>query len=281
MLDTTQFVIMKKLFVVTILLTSMSFAGKCQEALDSIFTATEILAVNVKEVSEESVKYAYPGEDLLNSISATKVIKIVFKSGRTQLFEEERAFRTVRNGLDWEYVTVIQNDRELSGLYQLDQVNSKAKAATGWGSVGKMENRAKRKLLIETAMNGGNVVYLAQQNSSTRSQKSTSSSVMGGVAYSNVVPSQQLLQELLNDGDEFRFVEKHSLGVNSDDMKVSAQNGDLVKVSNMEKSGHMIYVTANVPGVDETKFRVSYIDRQELILVYRTKKQIVNIILMH
>ena len=281
MLDPTQFVIMKKLFVVTILFTTISFTGKSQEALDSIFTATEILAVNVKEVSEESIKYAYPGEDLVNSISTSKISKIVFKSGRTQVFEEERAFRTVRNGLDWEYVTVVQNDQELKGLYQLDQVNSKAKAATGWGSVGKMENRAKRKLLIETAMNGGNVVFLTQQNSSTRSQNSTSSSVMGGVAYTNTIPNIQLLQDLLRTGDELRFVEEHSLGVNSDDLKVSAQKGELVKLTNPEKSGHMIYVNANVPGVDETKFRVSYLDDKEVILVYRTKKQIVNVILMH
>ena len=281
MLDPTQFVIMKKLFVVTILFTTISFTGKCQEALDSIFTATEILAVNVKEVSEESIKYAYPGEDLVNSISTSKISKIVFKSGRTQVFEEERAFRTVRNGLDWEYVTVVQNDQELKGLYQLDQVNSKAKAATGWGSVGKMENRAKRKLLIETAMNGGNVVFLTQQNSSTRSQNSTSSSVMGGVAYTNTIPNIQLLQDLLRTGDELRFVEEHSLGVNSDDLKVSAQKGELVKLTNPEKSGHMIYVNANVPGVNETKFRVSYLDDKEVILVYRTKKQIVNVILMH
>ena len=187
----------------------------------------------------------------------------------------------VKNGLDWEYVTVIQNDRELKGLYQLDQVNSKAKAATGWGSVGKMENRAKRKLLLETAMNGGNVVFLTQQNSSTRTQNSSSSSVMGGVAYGSKIPNYTSFKNLVESNNEFRYVEQHLLGVNNDDMKISTQNGEVVKLSNAEKNGHLIYVSANVPGIDESKLRVSYFDNEQVILVYRTKKHIVNIILMH
>ena len=187
----------------------------------------------------------------------------------------------VKNGLDWEYVTVIQNDRELKGLYQLDQVNAKAKAATGWGSVGKMENRAKRKLLIETAMNGGNVVFLTQQNSSTRSQNSSSSSVMGGVAYGSAIPNFQSFKSITETIDEFRYVEKHTLGVNNDDMKIASQDGQIVQLSTAEKNGHLIYVSANIPGIDETKFRVSYFDNEQIILVYRTKKQIVNLVLMH
>ena len=266
------------------LLTLILFVSVCtyaQEPLDSIFTSTEVMLVNVKEVNEESVKFSYPGEDILNTVSTSTISKIVFRSGRVQTFAEENSFADVKNGLDWEYVTVIQNDMELKGLYQLDQVNAKAKAATGWGSVGKMENRAKRKLLIETAMNGGNVVFLTQQNSSTRSQNSSSSSVMGGVAYGSAIPNFQSFKSITESNDEFRYVEKHALGVNDDDMKISSQEGQIVQLSNAEKNGHLIYVSANIPGIDETKLRVSYFDNAQIILVYRTKKQIVNLVLMH
>lgn len=161
---------MKSLHLLLLIL-FISVGAYGQEPLDSIFTSSDVMLVNVKEVTEESVKFSYPGEDILNTLSSNAISKIVFRTGRVQTFTEENSFGEVKNGLDWEYVTVVQNDNELKGLYQLDQVNSKAKAATGWGSVGKMENRAKRKLLIETAMNGGNVVFLTQQNSSTRTQK--------------------------------------------------------------------------------------------------------------
>ena len=265
----------------TFLLVIFSFTlASAQDPLDSIFTHTEVLAVNIKEVTEETVKFSYPGEEILNTVSTNTISKIIFRTGRVQTFAEENSFREVKHGLDWEYVTVIQNDRELKGLYQLDQVNAKAKAATGWGSVGKMENRAKRKLLIETAMNGGNVVYLTQQNSSTRSQKSTSSSVLGGVAYGSNVPNFESFKSVVDKNDGLRYVEQHSLGVNNDDMKVSTQNGENVKLTNIEKSGHMIYVNASFPGINETKFRVSYFDNDQIILVYRTKKHIVNLILM-
>ena len=194
-----------------------------------------MMLVNIKEVTEESVKFSYPGEEILNTLSTNTISRIVFRSGRVQAFADESSFGDVKNGLDWEYVTVIQNDRELKGLYRLDQVNSKAKATTGWGSVGKMENRAKRKLLIETAMNGGNVVFLTQQNSSTRSQKSTSSSVMGGVAYGSKIPNFASFKSVIDSNDEFRYVEQHTLGVNDDDMKVSTKNGDVVKLDKVKK----------------------------------------------
>ena len=271
---------MKKLtytFSLVILSVTLTFA---QDALDSIFTNTEVLAVNIKEVTEEAVKFTYPGEEIQNSLNLNSVSKIVFRSGRVQNFSESRSYKQVKNGLDWEYVTVIQTENEVKGLHQLDQVNAKAKAATGWGSVGKMENKAMRKLLIETAMNGGNVVYLTQQNSSTRTQRSTSSSVVGGVAYGNIIPDYTAFTKITEGKDGFKYIENHSLGVNSDDMKVSAQNGELVKFDKVERAGSMIYVYAKFPKIDTDKFRVSYFDNDQIILVYRTKKHIVNLILM-
>lgn len=265
-------------FFVIFLGVSLGFA---QEPLDSVFTTSDVLAVNIKEVSEDAVKFSYPGEEILNTLGTNTISKIVFRTGRIQTFAAESSFGDVKNGLDWEYVTVIQNDRELKGLYQLDQVNSKAKAATGWGSVGKMENRAKRKLLIETAMNGGNVVFLTQQNSSTRSQKSTSSSVMGGVAYSSSVPNYVSIKRMIDSNNEFRYVEQHRLGVNDDDMKIATKNGEEVRLDKVEKNGHLVYVNSSIPDVDETKFRISYFDSEQVILVYRTKKHIVNLILIH
>ena len=104
---------------------------------------------------------------------------------------------------------------------------------------------------------------------------------MGGVAYTTDVPNYTAFKAMVDGKDEFRFVEEHSLGVNNDDLKVSTENGELIKLENLEKSGHFIYVIANFPKINETKFRVSYFDDQQIVLVYRTKKTIVNLILMH
>ena len=104
---------------------------------------------------------------------------------------------------------------------------------------------------------------------------------MGGVAYGSKIPNFASFKSVIDSNDEFRYVEQHSLGVNNDDMKVSTQDGHVVKLSNSEKNGHLIYVNANFPGIDESKFRVSYFDNDQVVLVYRTKKQLANLILMH
>lgn len=129
-------------------------------------------------------------------------------------------------------------------------------------------------------MNGGNAVYLTQQSSYTRTQKSTRSSVVGGVAYGNTVPDYTAFTKITEGKDGFKYIENHSLGVSNDDMKVSTQNGEMIKFDKVERAASMIYVHAKFPKVDTDKFRVSYFGNDQIILVYRTKKHIVNLILM-
>ncbi len=265
---------------IVIILIWLLSTGKvfAQEPLDSIFTKTDVLPVHIKEVSDEGVKFNYPGEDVLNTVKIESVNRIVFKSGRVQTFIEAPSYRQVVNGLDWEYVSVIQAEGQLSGLYQLDDVSAKAKAMTGFGSVGKMENRAMMKLKIETAMNGGNVVYITQQNSSTRSQVSNSSSVVSGVAYSNKIPDYRTFSNLLNKKSDFRLIEHHELGVNSTDISVKILPGEVVKFVRAEQLGNLVFVYANILKEDNQKFRVSYFDNEKIILVYKDKKHIYNLI---
>ena len=44
---------------------------------DSIFTRNEIIVANVSEITEESVKYSYPGETIINSLNKNLVKKII------------------------------------------------------------------------------------------------------------------------------------------------------------------------------------------------------------
>ena len=97
-----------KILTCTFALVIFSYAfSLAQDPLDSIFTSSDVLIVNIKEVTEESVKFSYPGEEILNTVSANTISKIVFRTGRIQTFAEENSFGVVKNGLDWEYVTVV------------------------------------------------------------------------------------------------------------------------------------------------------------------------------
>ena len=88
-----------------------------QDQLDSIFTSSNVFIVNIQEITEDVVKYSFLGEEILSMFSINTISKIVFRTGRIQTFAEKSSFGEVKNGLDWEHVTVIQNDRELKGLY--------------------------------------------------------------------------------------------------------------------------------------------------------------------
>lgn len=62
---------------------------------DTLFVNNERIAVNVKEVTTDAVKFTYPGEEMINSMFKNGVNKIVFKSGRTQLFNESSSYKTI------------------------------------------------------------------------------------------------------------------------------------------------------------------------------------------
>lgn len=249
-----------------------------QEKLDSIFTITDVKVVNITEVTETAVKFSYPGENLTNTMNLVNVDKIVFRTGRIQSFKETVSLREVKSALDWEYVTLTQVESDVKGLYRLDDVSAKAKAMTGWTGVGKMENRASQKLKIEAAMNGANVVYITQQQSNTRTQNSTSSSVVSGLAYSNRVPDFSTFSTIFNQQKSYRFIEKYSLGSNSMDMKVTPMKGEMITFDKIENVSGLIYIYANIDNEDTNKFRVSYFDSEQIILVYRTKKTIYNLV---
>lgn len=148
---------------------------------------------------------------------------------------------------------------------------------TLWTEVGKMENRATQKLKIEAAMNGANVDYIPQQQSNTRTQNSTSSSVVSGVAYSNKIPDFNAFSSIFNQQKDFRFIERYSLGTNSMDMKVIPMLGERITFDRIENVSGLIYVYAHIENEESNKFRVSYFDSEEIVLVYRTNKTIFNL----
>jgi hypothetical protein len=127
-------------------------------------------------------------------------------------------------------------------------------------------------------MNGANVVYITQQQSSTRTQKSTSSSVVSGVAYSNKIPDFSTFSSIFDQNKTFRYIEKYSLGTNSMDMKVNPMTGEMITFSKIENVSGLIFIYGSVPKEDTEKFRVSYFDDELIVLVYRTQKNIYNLV---
>lgn len=144
----------------------MVLAKMVRGQIDTIFQSDgTIIPVLVKEVNETSIKYVFPNEDLINSISKNAVQKIHYKSGRLEEFSSSLNLLSIKSCLDFEKVQISKLESEVIGLYKIDNIDAKASGVTSVSSLAKIQERAYSKLKIEAAMIGSNVVYINEQHS--------------------------------------------------------------------------------------------------------------------
>src|SRR5215469_11206688 len=158
---------------------------------DTIYSNNDHFACTVKEITPDAVKFSYPNEDLINSVYKNTIQKIVFKSGRVQTFAESTYFKTVNSADDYDNVSFSHVLTEVQGLYKIGEVGAKSRGTTTLSNMEKVKERAERKVKIEAAMMGANVVYLTQFGTSQNrvgtyytAGQATATNI-SGVAYSN------------------------------------------------------------------------------------------------
>jgi hypothetical protein len=54
--------------------------------------------------------------------------------------------------------------------------------------------------------------------------------------------------------------------------------GAMISFDRMENNGGLIYLFGSIPNEGTEKFRLSYFDDELIVLVYRTKKHIYNLV---
>lgn len=269
---------MKTLATALLILGSVNlFAQK----VDTIYSNNQAIACNVKDVGENVVTYVYPGEDVTNSLSKNVIQKIVFKSGRVQTFAEATSYKTVNGVEDWENVTLTSVESEVKGLFKVGDVSAKARGTTTLSSMEKVKERANKKMKIVAAMMGANIVYL-NQNTTTENHagskyeagKATSTN-LGGVAYSNKLPSYDDFVKLIGSKSSFLAFGKAELSGSDADYSSNkiSKNVQVFKVYN--ESG-LIMVTAKIDGVKNDTFRVITFSNEEFTLVWKDGDDIYN-----
>lgn len=274
---------MKKLLLFLTALYSNQFAFS-QNQLDSIFTSNGNIAVNIKEITEDAIKFTYQGEELVNSIYKNTVSKIKHKSGRIEQFNESSSFKVIKGGDDWEKVSITRIENELKGLFKLEEVTSKATGTTVFSNVNTVKDRAYKKLKIEAAMSGGNIIYILEQQTQGVSKQYGGSDPartnLSGVAYSNVRPNINEFKKLINLKNEFNYLERQYLGNNSTDLeKDTYLNQKMIELNDVRNENGFIMVKTNLRGEDTEEYRVTYFDDEIIILMYRDKRKIYNFVL--
>ncbi len=254
---------MKFFLTITFILSlSMCFS---QAKIDSLYkTNGEVLLINVKEITESSIKFSYPNEDFSNTIAKSAVEKIVFKSGRTQEFSSALSILEVSSCLDWGKVQISKIESEVAGLEKIESVGAKAKGMTTLSSLVKLQDRAYNKMKMAAAMIGGNLVYILDQNteeaisggeySSTKLPSVTVSGMVytsQKVSESSIVPGKyrvDMVFELRPNNYEIKPVSLVSENVEVVDGSAQMENGYpkfMMKSKNVKKVETFTVISAN------------------------------------
>ncbi|MBB5634937.1 hypothetical protein HDE68_000822 [Pedobacter cryoconitis] len=251
--------------------------------MDTIYSNNQKIACSVKEVTEEGVKFSHPNEDLVNSVYKNSVQKIVFKSGRVQVFTEASSFKAVTDVREFDNVTVTAVESEVKGLYKIGDVSSKAKGTTGFSNQERVKDRAYRKLKIQAAMMGANIVYLTNQR--TEGNKaggyfqagSTAETNLTGVSYSNVVPSLADFKKLVNGRTDFATINEYRLGGSSSDYSLKELTKNFF-IANIRNDNGIITIEGELEGLtDFNQFRLVGVSTDHFNIFYRDKSTVYNI----
>lgn len=101
-----------------------------KEGADEIhFANGEILQAKVIRLSDDSVDYLMPGEDLTRNTYTSLLKKIVFSSGRVETFSNTLNIKVITNESQWRDVVVTYNAADVRGLEQVGVISK----ASGWG----------------------------------------------------------------------------------------------------------------------------------------------------
>lgn len=250
---------------------------------DTIVTNNEKIICSVKEITINAVKFSYPGEDLVNTIYKNTVEKITFKSGRVQEFAEATSFKTINGPEDFENVSLTSVESEVYGLYKLANVSSTEKGATTFSNIERVKERAYRKLKMEAAMNGANVIFLTQQGTwgnqiETDNQAGiTTETNLDGVAYANKIPKFEEFKTRTKDYSQYNVISRSKLWSGGTEMK-SEEFAAVLTINNITNDRGLIMIDGTIPKIKENKFRVAFFSETNFVLVYEDKSTIYNVV---
>ena len=251
--------------------------------LDSIFTREGLILANVKSVEPEVINYAYPDEEVVTSIYKNTVQKIRFKSGRVQIFTEALALKNVNSAYDFDQVSVTRLEGETKGMIRLDEVFTKAVGTTVFSNITQVKERAFRKMKIQAAMLGGNLVYMLDQSTvgnqvgSQYQSGKTTETILSGIVYTNTLPKLTDVKKYIGNRKNLQSYVYISIGQNSTEIDNVNEAPPVLRLEDIYEDKGFIYLKARANYVDNQVFRVVYAEKDKIGIAWKDSKRIYNI----
>lgn len=249
---------------------------------DTLMINNEKIPCSVKEITVDAVKFTYPGEEIINTVYKNTVQKIVFKSGRVQTFFESTSYKKVSSVDEYENVTMTAVESEVKGLFKLGDVSAKAKGTTTLSNQERVKERAYRKMKIEAAMMGANIVYLLNQRSEGNKyggyfqSGSTTETSLTGVAYTNQLPNIDDFLKLINNRTDFIATEENKMWSSDSDVRKITSKKKL-KITNIINDNGIITIEGQLEGVSKYfKFRLANFTNDYFSIYYQDKSTAYN-----
>ncbi|MGY6744443.1 MAG: hypothetical protein ACXIUQ_17005 [Cecembia sp.] len=282
---------MEKFFILS-LTAFLSFCFLGQAQTDKLYLKDEIKEVQVEEVGSNFIKFKYPNEKASYTISKHQVNKIIFASGREEVYESP--FKPVNSVTDYEMVYLSYNPQEVEGLRPIGQVFSKATGVTTLSSINNVNNRAVRKVKMEAAMLGANVVLIG--NTFQRGNQYGNENIPGnatmtslsGTAY-NTNPSNYDLDEIRGFLENYQYVifKKDQFNRNAFDKKSTLNqmydqklNVKLFDFDDVFEKDGFLYVRTKGLKSKTNELRVLYANEENITLMEQHKNSTYNYFLL-
>lgn len=139
----------------------------------------ERLAVYISNVSERTVTFKYPEENIQYTKSKNSIDQIVFSSGRRADGSEKVK---INGQQDWYKVIITNNPDDIEGLTKKGELYVKSTATTVFSGAQKIDAKATKKIKQQAAQLGAHIVYVHTQTND-RGIRRVNRSIKSGIAY--------------------------------------------------------------------------------------------------
>lgn len=137
----------KSIVLAVIIFTGLNTFSQTKIVTDTIYKIdTKVLAVNITTVTPNYVSFVYPGNQEVYTIDRMDVHKIVYKTGKVEIFNKP-AVVTI-DETSWEAIWLTEDKKDIANMYKLGEIeatsppSSRSAKAAKKGATIKLQKKA-------------------------------------------------------------------------------------------------------------------------------------------
>lgn len=260
-----------------LLIVSFIFCFNTYAQTDTVCVNHKTIPCKITEIATDAVRYQLNGESILHSVYKNAVQYVRLANGRYFKFTESSNYKNINSPEDYPLVSFTQLEYEVKGLYKIDKVSAKAAGTTSLSNQERIKERAFKKLRIQAAMQGANIIYLM----SIRTQGNSlgtyyfnglrSEASIFGMCYSTFLPDFTEFEKAIGAKREFRAFSMTTLWGSDPEPETEACTLTF-NILNIRNENGLIYLEGNLEGEKkEHLFRVVSFNTNEFRIFYQGK----------